>query len=853
MEIFNFLKSNSEHRKSIRVKTNIGDKFINVKLGQTYESMDILSLKIFQKDLYRLFDADYAIIVGRVLGQGIGIPNAKVSVFIPLEEETVTSPTTLDDIKKIEATALYPYQTVFDKDGNGKIYNLLPKYSKNRNFNGFPDNIYGIGATPKTPVGTFPEKDEILVNETVAYVYEKYLKFTTVTNESGDYILTVPSNRTYNVNMSCDITDIGRFSTCAALLKLDGYPDNFFSEDGTQINQEIPLELLPNIDIQNQTISTKPLWSQNSSNTNVGINRLDFNLTKKIKPFVTVVGNQFTQNQRSWWGDLIQFRFVIGIRALCFKIYVPVIEVNITIKINGILPFFGLVLFVRKMCTLMGGKGGYEPYEFRFVYAPDICSREEAFQKLSEGMNDSIYINTHIKGDMDVKLFTIKNSVSEADAELLNSTNDNNDGIFNKHSYNTEIRLVDKTKYINYQNDGNFLILINCNRNKVITNENGDLEPVDNDSEKGVFTSFRGYFYLTNLSDVDNPPTSYRVGKIRLKVPQFFDYKDNENKWIWKHFKFDFGKIYSVAQNTLVRNSDKDGAGEAKEDFDEYSDNTGFASQTNLLLLGETGTYNNGIVPFNNHVFLNYANSYNHIVDLGSDDFTIELGDLSGGTSGDQISDQTTGPPPEFNFELGIVGGTPADSLQQTGPIPEIMMKRSKFTIPFTNEYTFDNCYAAGDDCQGFTYNNTKINITQNTGNLDVFNQSNIWDVAILIDRTIRAFKDDTLVSSFNYSNGTNTTYVSLIATQNSTTQGTIKGGQIFLTDGIRRVLCNIEFPNCSIYSNPFFGSTPKYLIQNEGYYLCKMRVRSITAFNSNPNTNHTKEQYFWLKIEVNT
>ena len=277
MRIFNFLKNNSEHRKSIRVNTNIGDKYINVKLGQTYESMDILSLKIFQKDLYRLFDSDYGIIVGRVLGQGVGIPNAKLSIFIPLDEEEITNPITLDDIKKIETTALYPFQTAFDKDGNGKIYNLLPRYSRNRNVNGFPDNVYGIGATPKTPVGTFPEKDEILVNETVAYVYEKYLKFTTVTNESGDYILTVPANKSYTVNMSCDITDIGRFSTCAALLKLEGYPDNYFTEDGTLINEEIPLERLPNIDIQNNGITVKPLWSQNTNNPNVGINRLDFN------------------------------------------------------------------------------------------------------------------------------------------------------------------------------------------------------------------------------------------------------------------------------------------------------------------------------------------------------------------------------------------------------------------------------------------------------------------------------------------------------------------------------------------------------------------------------------------------
>ena len=140
--------------------------------------------------------------------------------------------------------------------------------------------------------------DEVLVNETVAYVYEKYLKFTTVTNESGDYILTVPANKSYTVNMSCDITDIGRFSTTPSLLKLQGISSNFFSPDGLKINPDIPLESLPNIDIQNKPITVKPLWSQNTDNTNVGINRLDFELIigDKIAIDVLSLNSLFNSN-----------------------------------------------------------------------------------------------------------------------------------------------------------------------------------------------------------------------------------------------------------------------------------------------------------------------------------------------------------------------------------------------------------------------------------------------------------------------------------------------------------------------------------------------------------------------------
>ncbi len=709
MGIFNFLKSNSEHRKSIRVSTNIGDKFINVKLGQTYESMDILSLKIFQKDLYRLFDAEYGIIVGRVLGQGVGIPNAKVSVFIPIDEEDITNPTTLDDIKKIEAAALYPFESVFDKDGNGKVYNLLPKYGRNRNFNGFPDNNYGIGATPKTPVGTFPEKDEILVNETVAYVYDKYLKYTTVTNESGDYILTVPANKSYNVNMSCDITDIGRFSTCAALLKLEGYPDNYFSEDGRTLNDEIPLERLPNIDIQNNSITVKPLWSQNTDNANVGINRLDFNLIKKIKPFATVFGNYFTQNNGTWWGDRIIFRLFFGLRNLCigcpdnvrlrddsnfgfaFKIRLcidtsildwsttigfstgldpePGVDCNsvvLCIQIRNILPFFKVAgVLVNKYCKLNGGRNDYSPFAFINLGATNQCSINDALSVL-DGLTDDLFIQSHQKGNIDLRVFNIKNSVPEEDAQILNEEAQsiaNDDSIFDNYSYRNDIQLFPKDKYIFYQNNGSFITLINCDRNKVITNENGDLIPISDTSEKGVFTSFRGYFYITNDAPIDNPPTRNRTGKIAFKIPQFFDYGDykvstsNFNKWVWKHFKFDYGKIYSVAQYNDVRYNYMPSKDEQTEgallDFNAVQ---GFDEQTNILFLGTfeeeqefTQPMTNYLRDFNIGETL-YQDFYNHITVLGIDDDNI----FSLPTSADSQNYNSGQPPQSSKKPIGI-------------------------------------------------------------------------------------------------------------------------------------------------------------------------------------------------------
>lgn len=546
MRNLNFLNTDNNNHKSLRVRTNIGDTFLNVNLDQTYESLDILSLKIYQKDVYRLFDADYGIIVGRVTGQDVGIPNCRISVFIPTDEETIIGPTKIDDIKKIEAATLYPYQTVFDKDGNGKIYNLLPKYRRFRGLNGYPANEYGIGATPKTPVGSFFEKEEILSNESIAYVYDKYYKFSTLTNESGDYILVVPANRTYTVNMSCDITDIGKFSTTPELLKSENnLPDIYFTNDGLNINPEIPLERLPNIDIQNQTIYVKPLWSQNTDNTNVGINRLDFRILKKISPYVTVFGNFFTQNQDAWWN-----------------------------RNSG------------------------------------------SFGDTNE--ND-VVITTHKKGSLELSIYTLKNTISEYDAS---------NGFYDAYDFNKDIELLPEFKYKFYQNNGNALITIPCNRNKVITNEFGELISVADDNEAGAFTSFRGYFWLRNTETVSNPDGSDQANKIRLRVPLLDNYvitnDPSDRRKIFDHYKFDYGEIYSWSQINYVRSKFLTPNDETPE------------NQTNILYFGKifqlentdptikAPNANGGDFPGNSGDNGDkYKNFYNHIkCPYGTDDIT---------------------------------------------------------------------------------------------------------------------------------------------------------------------------------------------------------------------------------------
>ena len=88
--------------KSYRIRATPGvGKHIDIKLEQDFEFLEILSLKILQSEIYTRVCSDYGVIVGRVsVNNGFGLPNAKVSVFIPLTDEDSQNPI---------ISELYPY------------------------------------------------------------------------------------------------------------------------------------------------------------------------------------------------------------------------------------------------------------------------------------------------------------------------------------------------------------------------------------------------------------------------------------------------------------------------------------------------------------------------------------------------------------------------------------------------------------------------------------------------------------------------------------------------------------------------------------------------------------------------
>jgi hypothetical protein len=155
--------------KSYRIRTQPGvDKNIRINVNQDFDFLEILSLKLRQEDVYTRFCADYGVVAGRVIvNGGYGVPNANVSIFIPLDA--------IDENDPVIST-LYPYKAVDEKNEDGYRYNLLP-YRKE----------YG----GHTPTGTFPDREDVLTRSEVLEVYEKYYKYTVKTNESGDFMSTI--------------------------------------------------------------------------------------------------------------------------------------------------------------------------------------------------------------------------------------------------------------------------------------------------------------------------------------------------------------------------------------------------------------------------------------------------------------------------------------------------------------------------------------------------------------------------------------------------------------------------------------------------------------------------------------
>jgi hypothetical protein len=268
--------------KSYRIRTTPGEDNgylkVNVDLTQNYDHLEILSLKISQKDEYQSYCAEYGVIAGRVIiNNGFGVPNVRVSVFVPVDDADLNDPV---------KSAIYPYTEPFpdQKNRNGIRYNVLPSNQQKLDH---------------TPVGTFPKKRQVLDDNTTLEIYEKYYKYTTTTNTSGDYILFGVPVGDHFLHYDMDVSDIGFLSVRPFELIDQGYSDNLF-KDRFKFKSSNNLDSLPQIFSENIPIRVEPYWCDSLNvGSGLGINRLDISIDSlELIPTAIFMGSIFSDDEK---------------------------------------------------------------------------------------------------------------------------------------------------------------------------------------------------------------------------------------------------------------------------------------------------------------------------------------------------------------------------------------------------------------------------------------------------------------------------------------------------------------------------------------------------------------------------
>lgn len=259
----------NETNKSYRIRTTVnGDSNVLVNFTQEYETFELLSIKMKTENLYRLHNANYGIIVGRVQANGgFGVPNAKVSIFIEVDQ----------DNENAELLAIYGYTDVFQTNSLGNTYNLLPDEQ--------------VSDCHKK-IGAFPSKRYLLDNDTYIEIYDKYYKYTTRTNDAGDYILVGVPVGNQTLHMDLDLSDCGILSQRPRDFVYKGYnieqfdnPNQFKSETGASIN------FLSQYVQQTKTVYVNPLWGNNELGETLGITRADVDVNFKFEPTCVFIGS----------------------------------------------------------------------------------------------------------------------------------------------------------------------------------------------------------------------------------------------------------------------------------------------------------------------------------------------------------------------------------------------------------------------------------------------------------------------------------------------------------------------------------------------------------------------------------
>ena len=260
----------SETRKSYRIRTAVGNEapsMVSVNLNQTFDTVDVLSLEIDQKNFYKMPAAGYGVIVGRVIANGgFGVPNAKVSVFVPYDRDSLVE----------DENTLYHYTTPLSKGNDGIRYNLLPKH---------------LDEECHQDVGSMYGKEYLLDNKSLIHVFDKYYKYTAVTNDGGDYFIYGVPVGTQTVHVDLDLSDIGVLSQRPRDMMYKGFGADMF-DSPNKFKKDKNLNNLPQIYSQDNVVNVYPFWGDTTvDETNGVITRCDISIDYTFEPTCVFMGS----------------------------------------------------------------------------------------------------------------------------------------------------------------------------------------------------------------------------------------------------------------------------------------------------------------------------------------------------------------------------------------------------------------------------------------------------------------------------------------------------------------------------------------------------------------------------------
>ena len=261
-----------------RISTDIGkDQLVTVEIKQDFDLLEILSLKFTQKEIYTSLCSDYGVVCGRIsVNNGFGIPNAKISIFVPLSDIDSNDPV---------ISTLYPYKLTNDKDSSNYRYNLLPSRQQHGGHN---------------PTGTFPDQSDVLNREEILEVFEKYYKYTVKTNDSGDFMIWGVPVGQQTLHIDVDLSDIGCFSLRPYdFIRQGEGVDKFLN--AYKFKSSVDLDSLPQVVSTDKTIEVYPFWG-NTDICQIGITRSDFDLSSmgvKVEPKAFLIGGTMTDTGKN--------------------------------------------------------------------------------------------------------------------------------------------------------------------------------------------------------------------------------------------------------------------------------------------------------------------------------------------------------------------------------------------------------------------------------------------------------------------------------------------------------------------------------------------------------------------------